>query len=206
MRGFVVDGAKAIGCEPSYLALPLLVALAAAIGNTRRLELKRGWSAPAILWGAIVGESGTSKTPAFKLVMQPVRERQEKALDRHVEAMEEYEVELARWEKDMATWKRDQSAEDDPPEKPRPPASNRFVVSDTTVEALAPILLENPRGVLLARDELAGWIGSFDRYSGKGKTGADSANWLSMFNAESVIVDRKTGARAQSTSRTRRCA
>src|SRR5262249_21903285 len=56
-----------------------------------------------------------------------------------------------------------------------------------------PILLANPRGLLLARDELAGWIGSFDRYAGKGKAGADSANWLSMFNAESIIVDRKTG-------------
>jgi hypothetical protein len=66
-------------------------------------------------------------------------------------------------------------------------------VSDTTVEALAPILLANPRGLLLARDELAGWIGSFDRYAGKGKAGTDSANWLSMFNAEAIIVDRKTG-------------
>src|SRR5262245_61850795 len=53
--------------------------------------------------------------------------------------------------------------------------------------------MANPRGLLLARDELAGWIGSFDRYSGKGKAGADVANWLSMFNAESIIVDRKTG-------------
>jgi hypothetical protein len=66
-------------------------------------------------------------------------------------------------------------------------------VSDTTVEALAPILLANSRGLLLARDELAGWIRSFDRYAGKGKAGADSATWLSMFNAESIIVDRKTG-------------
>jgi hypothetical protein len=66
-------------------------------------------------------------------------------------------------------------------------------VSDTTVEALAPILLANPRGVLLARDELAGWIGSFDRYAGKGKAGADEANWLTMFGGESIVVDRKTG-------------
>src|SRR6185503_14154793 len=45
---------------------------------------------------------------------------------------------------------------------------------------------------LMARDELAGWIGSFDRYSG-GKGGADSAHWLSMHNGESIVVDRKTG-------------
>lgn len=193
IRGFVNAGARAIGCDPSYLALPLLAAIAAAIGNTRRLELKRGWSAPPILWGAIVGESGTAKTPAFKLVMRPIRERQRKALDRYMEAMKEFEIEFARWEKDYAAWKRSKNATGDPPSRPDPPQAVRFVVSDTTVEALAPILLANPRGLLLARDELAGWIGSFDRYAAKGKGGADAANWLSMFNAESIIVDRKTG-------------
>jgi hypothetical protein len=193
IRGFVDAGARAISCDPSYLALPLLTAIAAAIGNTRRLELKRGWSAPPILWGAIVGESGTAKTPAFKLVMRPMRERQRKGLERHATQTKQYEADLARWEKDMAAWKRDKHAAGDPPEKPDPPQAERFIVSDTTVEALAPILLANPRGLLLARDELAGWIGSFDRYAGKGKASADSANWLSMFNAESILVDRKTG-------------
>src|SRR5262249_23501160 len=143
--------------------------------------------------GGIVGESGTAKTPAFRLVMRPVRERQRKALERHAEEMKQYEAELARWEKDLAAWKRNKNAASDPPEKPDPPQAERCIVSDTTIEALAPILLVNPRGLLLARDELAGWICSFDRYGGKGKAGADSANWLSMFNGESMIVDRKTG-------------
>src|SRR5262249_12210177 len=119
--------------------------------------------------------------------------RQRKALERHTEEMKQYETDYARWDKDMAAWKRDKDAAINPPAKPDPPQAERFIVSDTTVEALAPILLANPRGLLLARDELAGWIGSFDRYAGKGKAGADSANWLSMFNAESIIVDRKTG-------------
>jgi len=164
--GFVAAGAKAIGCDPSYLALPLLTAIAAAIGNTRRLVLKRGWWVPPILWGAIIGESGTAKTPAFKLVMRPILERRRKALERHAEQMRQYEAELVRWEKEMAKWKRDKKAADDPPEKPDPPQAERLLVSDTTVEALAPILLANPRGVLMARDELAGWTGSFDRYAG----------------------------------------
>lgn len=193
VRGFVAVGAKSIGCDPSFLALPLLVALAAAVGTSRRLELKPGWSAPAILWGAVVGESGTAKTPAFVLVMRPVRERQRKAMERHAEAMKRYESALACWEKDMTTWKRSKNQCEEPPAKPDPPPCERFIVSDTTVEALAPLLLTNPRGVLLARDELSGWIGSFDRYAGKGKAGADSANWLSVFNAESIVVDRKTG-------------
>src|SRR6266567_199856 len=94
----------------------------------------------------------------------------------------------------MAAWKRDKNASSDRPQKPAPPQAERFILSDTTIEALAPILLMNPRGVLMARDELVGWTGSFDRYAGsKGKAGADAANWLSMFNAEYIIVDRKTG-------------
>lgn len=192
LRGFVEAGAKAIGCDSSYLALPLLAALAAAIGNSRRVQLKLGWTAPAIIWTAIVGESGTAKTPAFRLVMRPIRERQEKALQRHADAMRDYETELARYEKASAEWRRNRQTALDPPEKPQEPQAERFIVSDTTVEALAPLLLANPRGLLLARDELAGWMGSFDRYSG-GKGGADAAHWLSMYNGESIIVDRKTG-------------
>jgi len=192
LHGFVAAGAKAIGCDPSYVALPMLTAFAAAIGNTRQIQLKRSWAAPPILWAAIVGESGTAKTPAFKLAMRPIRERQQKALKRHAEAMVDYEKELARYEKNLAEWKRDKNASNDPPEKPEAPQAARCVVSDTPVEALAPLLLANPRGLLLSRDELAGWIGSFDRYAG-GKGGADSAHWLSMHNGESIIVDRKTG-------------
>ena len=192
IRGFVAACGKAIGCDPSYLALPLLTALGAAIGNARRVQLKRSWTVPAIIWTAIVGESGTAKTPAFKLVMRPTRERQRKALEQHAETLRRYDADLARWDKTMAEWKRDKKAADDPPEKPEAPQAERFIVSDTTVEALAPLLLANPRGLLLARDELAGWIGSFDRYAG-GKGGGDAAHWLSMHNGESIIVDRKSG-------------
>jgi hypothetical protein len=191
IRQFVADGAKAIGCDPSYIALPLLTAIAAAIGNTRRLLLKQGWSAPPILWSAIIGESGTAKSPAFKLVMRPVRERQRKALASFKKDIEKYQAEYARWEKEMTAWKRNKNSGDEPPKKPEPPACERFIVSDTTVEALAPILLANPRGLLMSRDELRGWFGSFDRYSGK--VGADAANWLSMFNGEAIVNDRRTG-------------
>jgi hypothetical protein len=191
IRGFVDAGARAIGCDPSYLALPVLVVLAAAIGNTRRLELKRGWCVPPILWGVIVGESGTTKTPALQLVLRPIRERQLKALERHTEAMKRYRADRARWERDMAAWKKKGSGL--PPAEPEEPRAERYIISDVTLEALAPLLATNLRGLLLARDELAAWLGSVDRYVNKSKASADSANWLSMFNAESIVIDRKTG-------------
>lgn len=192
LDSFVEAASLAMACDPSFVALPLLAALAAAIGSTRRIVLKRGWSEPAILWVAIVGESGTTKTPPFKLVMKPLRDMQGRALQRHAEEMKDHKAAMARYERDLTRWKRDKG-DTDPPEEPECPLAVRYIVSDTTVEALHPLLLENPRGLLLARDELAGWLGSFDRYAKGGKGGADSAHWLSMHGGESIIVDRKTG-------------
>lgn len=204
IRSFVADAAKSIGCDPSFVALPLLSALASAIGNTHRIELKRGWTEPAIVWTAIVGESGTHKTPAFKAAMKAIRKAQAQAFKEYEAARAEWEAQHLRYEAELTGWKRDaakkhrSSGEDDgysiaPPEKPAVPIARRYIVSDTTTEALAPILLGNPRGVLLARDELAGWLGSFDRYAKAGKAGADSAHWLSMHNGEAMTIDRKTG-------------
>ena len=57
----------------------------------------------------------------------------------------------------------------------------RYLVSDCTVEALAVLLEQHPRGLLVARDELSGWVNSFDAY--KSCRGADVAHWLSMHRA-----------------------
>ena len=46
--------------------------------------------------------------------------------------------------------------------------------------------------MLVVRDELAGWIGSFDRYA-QG-SGSDVAKWLEMFGGRPMVVDRKTKA------------
>ncbi len=192
LRGFVKAGSQAIGCDPSFIAVTILTVLGAAIGNVARIELKRGWLAPSILWSAIVGESGTAKTPAFQLVMKPVRERQQAALQRHAVAEREYQTALARYKKKLMQWEKQKESSDEPPRKPDEPQAVRLYIEDTTVEAVALLLAGNPRGLLLARDELSGWFGSFDKYAG-GKGGADAAHWLSMFGAGTLTVDRKTG-------------
>src|SRR5262249_21717934 len=75
---------------------------------------------------------------------------------------------------------------------PPPPVCQRVLCSDITIEKVAQILNENPRGVLVHRDELAAWVGSFTRYkSGGGRS--DLPHWLEMFRAEPMIVDRKGG-------------
>lgn len=65
----------------------------------------------------------------------------------------------------------------------------RVIVTNTTVEALAVLMAENPRGLILARDELAGWFRSMNQYK---KSGDDEPFYLATWSGEPHIIDRKT--------------
>ncbi|QDU73497.1 hypothetical protein Pan97_04700 [Bremerella volcania] len=189
---FVRDGARAIGCDEVFLALPLLSALASAIGDSRCLRLKDGWEVLPILWTAVVGESGTAKTPAFKAALSAVRTRENENLEEYDGLIRQHEDAIAIYDKQFQKWKKGSNADELPPVKPVEPQATRHIVDDTTLEALVPILKSNPRGLLLARDELSGWLSSFDRYT-QGKGGGDAARYLSMHTGGEVTIDRKSG-------------
>jgi len=193
VRAYVVEGASAIGCDASFIALPLLSALAAAIGNTRRILLKRGWAEPAIVWTAIIGESGTQKSPAFRLALKAVRARQHRLLKEHQETLREWTEEMRRLELEAGDRKRNPSRSGgpaEPPEAPPRPVCPRTVIEDCTTEALSVLLQENPRGLLTLRGELSGWF-SFGQYK-NGGGGDDVARWLQMFDGDPLVVDRKS--------------
>jgi hypothetical protein len=185
IQSYVRGGAKAMTCADSYVALPMLSALAAAIGNTRRIGLKKGWSEPAVVWTGIVGDSGTMKSPAIALALKPLRKIQDAAFDVYEEKMAKYQDDLAAYEIQKMQRKKGMVLE-----KPAEPVAQRYSCSDITVEALAALLKQNPRGLLLCRDELAGWIKGFNSYK---KGGGDEAQWLEMHGARTLLVDRKCG-------------
>jgi hypothetical protein len=191
-REFVEGGSEALGCDPAYVALPLLAALSSAVGNARRVELKKSWCEPCVLWTVIIGESGTLKSPALDLALEPLRRRQTAAYREYENALREHERWSQMYEADLAEWKKNGRKKGEPaPEKPELPTWRQILAEDTTVEALAVLLENQPRGLLVARDELAGWLNSFDAY--KSARGADVAHWLSMHRAGSLLVNRKTG-------------
>lgn len=194
LKSYVVEGAKAIGCDPSMIALPALAACSGAVGTTRTIELKRGWTEPSILWLAVISPSGTMKSPAFDFALQAIQHAQSDRFKEYKMACDIFECEWHTYEADLARWKKttpDKRGE--MPKKPEPPVCVRHVVADCTIEALAPILSANPRGVLSARDELGAWLLGFNQY--KGGTGSDVHNWLELHRAGTVTVDRKTGIR-----------
>ena len=190
LRRYTVEASESIGCDAAYVALPLLTAAGAVIGNARRLHVKSTWYSLPTLWTVIVGESGTAKTPALTEALAPIKRLQRDALNRYELQRADYDAAVQAYDADLATHKKKRSTDEPLPAKPDAPVPERLTVSNATVEALAPILRDNPKGVLLHRDELAGWFGSFNRYSGK--SGADEADWLSLHNGDGITVDRKT--------------
>jgi hypothetical protein len=188
---YVRQGALALGCDPAYLALPVLVVVASAIGNTRTILLKRGWVEPSVLWAAIVGDSGTLKSPAYRMAVAHLFRVQRRLTLENKARLGEF-----RQQQQMYKAAKGKAQEEGatPPSPPDEPVRRRVLCSDITIEKQAEILEDNPRGILVARDELAGWLGSFTRYKGK-QGGTDLPNWLEMHRAGTVLIDRKTGDR-----------
>ncbi len=159
VRQYVLAASKAVGTDPAYLACGILPPIAAAIGNSAVIQLKLGWTEPAVLWGGLVGESGEVKSPVMDCATRFTKKLQA--------------------ELQYAT-----ATENDGAEQPQ------LYCADITVEALAERLQNQPRGLIVLRDELSGWLGSFNRYN-RGR--ADAAQWLSLYGARDLVVDRKTG-------------
>jgi len=60
------------------------------------------------------------------------------------------------------------------------------MTSVATTESLYKMMLANPRGILLSRQELLGWIKGMNQYS----KGGDGEFWLEVHDNETIMVDR----------------
>ena len=183
IRQFVRQAAASVGCPVDYIGLSTLAAASAAIGDTRRIVIKRDWTESPAIFGMIVGGPASKKTPAMNLALRPVRERQMALKAEYKRQREEYKTAHANYRNAL---------KDDPDERePEKPALGRIYADDTTVERLADVLHENRRGLLIIKDELSGWLGAMNQYKQGGK-GADRQFWLSAHTNQPVSVDRKS--------------
>jgi putative DNA primase/helicase len=187
-RNLIREAAKAIGCPPEFVAVPMLAVLGSAIGNSRVIKLKEGWEEGAGIYAAVIADPGEKKTPAMKVALEPATKAQAKLRKDYRKVTDEFKAEMRQWEADKKTNARNDLPAPPPPEEP---IMERTLVEDTTVEALAVVLDGAPRGVLVTRDELPGWVRSMDQYKAGGK-GADRQFWLSAWSNGYVAVDRKS--------------
>jgi hypothetical protein len=184
-QDYVYAAAKSLNVDVSYILLPLLSSLGAAIGNTRSIILKAGFVQPPTIWGAIIGRSGARKSPALEAGCFSVMAHERGLMQQNRQACEQYENELEEWQSEKPRTRGP---------KPERPETQTCVMDDLTIEALADVLMTNPRGVLTRKDELAHLFGSFDQYKNHAK-GSDVSRWLSLHTGVFVAVDRRTDDR-----------
>jgi len=186
IQRIILRASEAMGVDPAMLAIPHLAVFAGVIGNSRRLVIEHGWNVPAILWTCIVADSGTAKTPAIEFASRSLYRLYDRAIREHKDAVQQYNATVQEWKA---------KPEAERGSQPVAPTLARVVIDDVTIECVAPIHAENLRGLVMVKDELAGWWGGFDQYRAKGR-GTDVANWEQLHNGGALIVDRKGGSGA----------
>jgi hypothetical protein len=149
------------------------------------------WTEPAVIWAAIVGKSGTQKTPAIQAATAFLQRRETQAIEEYQKALAEHMDGNRRAETSSGrpTNGGPTRSARQPNEKP---SCVRYITSDITIEALAAILAAQSDGLLVVRDELAGWLNGIAEY--KRGRGSDLGHWLASWSATPMTVDRKTGS------------
>jgi hypothetical protein len=182
---YVTAHADAIGVDPAFVAVPMLSVLAALIGQARRVQIKNNWTEPSVLWTVTVADSSSGKTPGYMAATAPVLHIEEKLQRIRAHKYQQYQDSLAEWRVAKAS-KKDKGL----PKPELEPFPDQIAVDDVTMETLTSIHRDNWKGLLLACDELNGWLSSFNLYrSGKGR---DVENWLSLNTGGRIIYNRKT--------------
>ncbi|BCM91838.1 hypothetical protein IAD21_03715 [Abditibacteriota bacterium] len=180
LRNWAKDCAERISVAPDYVAIAVIVAAASVIGNTISIFPKRhdDWRVVPNLWGAGIGSPSVKKSPAFAEALKPLARL--KALE-----LERYQAALKTWEADEMLNELDADALKSELKKRQRAGATReqlkeliektgavqndkptlktYSVQDATIEALTIVLTRNPRGFLIERDELTGWLRSLDK-------------------------------------------
>jgi hypothetical protein len=181
-----------------YPAIGYIAACASLIGGKRRVRpyQSSNWSEPCIIWAGVVGDPSSRKSPALDSVTERLRNIERDHAEQHKDALRTWKEDSERakasrteWEKAVGQAVKNGNSTPSLPDDavdPDEPVRRRTLVMDATPEAVGTILAGNPMGTLHFRDELAGWLQSFDRYSPGGRE-----FWLEAYGGRPFVIDRK---------------
>jgi hypothetical protein len=207
----VTQGAAALGCDPACLALPVLAAVAAAIGSTRTLRLGRHREEPSVVWTALVGPVAAANAAACRAAVAPLFQLEQRWLADFRRQSREYARANARYQAALRNDLKDEGTisgrvrrllnqagrgpnDPDPDMPPSEPIPHRLVCGASALDRLAETLADNPRGLLVLRDELSGWLAGLCR--GAGPHGdAELAAWRQLQHGGSVVLEARSKRR-----------
>jgi hypothetical protein len=193
---WIATAAEAAACPADYVAVPLLASASALIGHARWAQASAGWAEPPHLWIGSVGDSGNGKTPGADCLMRDVLpEIERRMIADFPDRLREWRaaIEFAKasddaWQKDVRdAQKRGAPAPLPPVATARPePQLPRLRQHDVTIERVAMLLATAaPKGLLMVRDELAGWIDGMDTYNPAGRD-----FWVEAYGGRPYRVER----------------
>ncbi len=171
---WVDDVAERLQCPPDYVAVAAITALGSVIG--RRIgvkpQLKTDWTEVANLWGIFVGRPGMLKSPAMGEALKPIHHLEaEAAKDNEIAeqayaaGIDEYKLRKAVRESvaKQELKKHPEAKLDLELDEPQEPVRVRYRTNDTSYESLGELLISNPAGMLVERDELVSLLSHLDR-------------------------------------------
>ena len=177
-----------------YGVAGLISTASTLLGNTRWVAPWDGWSEPPVLWLSCVGNPSSGKTPALKPLLRIIDEFEGEYAVTFESKLLQFEADKAaakvrreKWQDEVATAVGIGTAPPLPPNgmNDDEPECPRIKVNDSTIERLAMRLAAEPKGIMLLRDELAGWLGNLEKF-GPG----DRAFWIEAYNGGGYAVDR----------------
>lgn len=215
LRSWLADIAHRMQCPIDFVATAAVVMTSIIVGAGCGIRPKRhdDWMVIPNLWGAVVGRPGMLKTPALAEALKPMVRLEALAKREYDSSAGEYEAEVEMHEAEKKALKSKMAAVAGNGAKKKGPSSQdtesagdlkrryasleapvapiwrRFKTNDATVERLSELLAENPRGLLIFRDELIGLLSSWDK---EGRE-SDRAFHLEAWNGDgSNTTDRIT--------------
>ena len=154
--------------------------MATALGIGDKIQLVTRYKNVPILWMNCIGDVSCGKTEAIDFTLKPFEELDHKASEQFKRDYQEYESIESMTARDRREAGIDRIAK---------PVCFQYIVKDSTPEALSLIHSVNLRGLMIARDELKGWLDDFGRYSKSG----EQSNMLSSYNRIRWVTNRKGG-------------
>lgn len=178
-RQWVTDISNRMQVPIDMGGVAVMVALASVVGTQIRIKPKQqdDWTINPNIWGCVVGRAGVKKSPVLSEIMKPLNSLELAYRKDYEKATTEFEA-SKRVNKQMekvVNQKIKKLLDDDKVEEAQQaalkleedtipqPTRRRLVVNDVTIQKLGELLNENPNGLLLSRDELAGFLNSLDQ-------------------------------------------
>ena len=209
LRERVQDVSERLSAPPDFIAAPLIVMLSQVIGTACGIKPKQhdDWIVISNIWGGIIGNPSVKKSPCIGAAFEPLALLEEKAEQDYEDARKDQHVSKTMHELRITDAKRaitnalksndpDKSTLIDQQERelrdlqddePEALYKRRFRTNDCTIEKLGELLHENPRGLLVVRDELVGLLTSWEKLGRE----TDKSFYLECWNGNgSFNVDR----------------